>query len=271
MKCHYCGYQETPPALCPNCESEHIRQVGTGTQRVEELLQREFEGANIIRMDVDTTSRKGAHEKLLNDFGEGKGDILLGTQMIAKGLDFPNITLVGVLNADTMLNLPDFRSSERTYQLLTQVAGRAGRHEKEGQVIIQTYNPEHYAIKDVQQNDYLAFYRQEMEYRKLGKYPPYFFLINFTISHQEMKKVLEASKHIHQILLQHLSDKALVLGPSPAALTRINNEYRFQILIKYKSEPDLYQALQYLDDYYHEQYMKEKLALKIDIAPQMMM
>ncbi|WP_145467588.1 primosomal protein N' [Staphylococcus pettenkoferi] len=271
LKCHYCGYQETPPALCPNCESEHIRQVGTGTQRVEELLQREFEGANIIRMDVDTTSRKGAHEKLLNDFGEGKGDILLGTQMIAKGLDFPNITLVGVLNADTMLNLPDFRSSERTYQLLTQVAGRAGRHEKEGQVIIQTYNPEHYAIKDVQQNDYLAFYRQEMEYRKLGKYPPYFFLINFTISHQEMKKVLEASKHIHQILLQHLSDKALVLGPSPAALTRINNEYRFQILIKYKSEPDLYQALQYLDDYYHEQYMKEKLALKIDIAPQMMM
>lgn len=271
LKCHYCGYQETPPALCPNCESEHIRQVGTGTQRVEELLQREFEGANIIRMDVDTTSRKGSHEKLLNDFGEGKGDILLGTQMIAKGLDFPNITLVGVLNADTMLNLPDFRSSERTYQLLTQVAGRAGRHEKEGQVIIQTYNPEHYAIKDVQQNDYLAFYRQEMEYRKLGKYPPYFFLINFTISHQEMKKVLEASKHIHQILLQHLSDKALVLGPSPAALTRINNEYRFQILIKYKSEPDLYQALQYLDDYYHEQYMKEKLALKIDIAPQMMM
>lgn len=271
LKCHYCGYQETPPALCPNCESEHIRQVGTGTQRVEELLQREFEEANIIRMDVDTTSRKGAHEKLLNDFGEGKGDILLGTQMIAKGLDFPNITLVGVLNADTMLNLPDFRSSERTYQLLTQVAGRAGRHEKEGQVIIQTYNPEHYAIKDVQQNDYLAFYRQEMKYRKLGKYPPYFFLINFTISHQEMKKVLEASKHIHQILLQHLSDKALVLGPSPAALTRINNEYRFQILIKYKSEPDLYQALQYLDDYYHEQYMKEKLALKIDIAPQMMM
>lgn len=271
LKCHYCGYQETPPALCPNCESEHIRQVGTGTQRVEELLQREFEEANIIRMDVDTTSRKGAHEKLLNDFGEGKGDILLGTQMIAKGLDFPNITLVGVLNADTMLNLPDFRSSERTYQLLTQVAGRAGRHEKEGQVIIQTYNPEHYAIKDVQQNDYLAFYRQEMKYRKLGKYPPYFFLINFTMSHQEMKKVLEASKHIHQILLQHLSDKALVLGPSPAALTRINNEYRFQILIKYKSEPDLYQALQYLDDYYHEQYMKEKLALKIDIAPQMMM
>ncbi|ARD74238.1 primosomal protein N' [Staphylococcus xylosus] len=271
LKCHYCGHQEVPPNKCPNCESEHIRQVGTGTQRVEELLQEAFQEARIIRMDVDTTSRKGAHEKLLDDFGAGKGDILLGTQMIAKGLDFPNITLVGVLNADTMLNLPDFRASERTYQLLTQVSGRAGRHEKEGEVIIQTYNPEHYAIKDVQANDYTAFFNKEMNYRKMGKYPPYFFLINFTIAHKEMKKVMEASKHIHKILLQHLTNKALVLGPSPAALSRINNEYRFQILVKYKSEPALHEALKYLDDYYHDQYLKEKLSLKIDINPQMMM
>lgn len=271
LKCHYCGHQEVPPNQCPNCESEHIRQMGTGTQRVEELLQEAFQEARIIRMDVDTTSRKGAHEKLLNDFGSGKGDILLGTQMIAKGLDFPNITLVGVLNADTMLNLPDFRASERTYQLLTQVAGRAGRHEKEGQVLIQTYNPDHYAIKDVQENDYTAFFQKEMNYRKIGKYPPYFFLINFTIAHKEMKKVMEASKHIHKILLQHLTDKALVLGPSPAALSRINNEYRFQILVKYKREPALHEALKYLDVYYHDQYLKEKLSLKIDIAPQMMM
>ncbi|MEX6133721.1 primosomal protein N' [Staphylococcus saprophyticus] len=271
LKCHYCGHQEVPPNQCPNCESEHIRQMGTGTQRVEELLQEAFQEARIIRMDVDTTSRKGAHEKLLNDFGSGKGDILLGTQMIAKGLDFPNITLVGVLNADTMLNLPDFRASERTIQLLTQVAGRAGRHEKEGQVLIQTYNPDHYAIKDVQENDYTAFFQKEMNYRKIGKYPPYFFLINFTIAHKEMKKVMEASKHIHKILLQHLTDKALVLGPSPAALSRINNEYRFQILVKYKREPALHEALKYLDDYYHDQYLKEKLSLKIDIAPQMMM
>lgn len=271
LKCHYCGHQEVPPNKCPNCESEHIRQVGTGTQRVEELLQEAFQEARIIRMDVDTTSRKGAHEKLLDDFGAGKGDILLGTQMIAKGLDFPNITLVGALNADTMLNLPDFRASERTYQLLTQVSGRAGRHEKEGEVIIQTYNPEHYAIKDVQANDYTAFFNKEMNYRKMGKYPPYFFLINFTIAHKEMKKVMEASKHIHKILLQHLTDKALVLGPSPAALSRINNEYRFQILVKYKSEPALHEALKYLDDYYHDQYLKEKLSLKIDINPQMMM
>lgn len=271
LKCHYCGYEETPSNQCPNCESEHIRQMGTGTQRVEELLQQEFPDARIIRMDVDTTSRKGAHEKLLSDFEQGKGDILLGTQMIAKGLDYPNITLVGVLNADTMLNLPDFRASERTYQILTQVAGRAGRHEKEGQVIIQTYNPEHYAIQDVKQNNYLTFYQREMTYRKLGKYPPYYFLINFTISHKEMKKVMEASKHIHHILLQHLTSKSYVLGPSPAALFRINNEYRFQILVKYKREPELLTALQYLDDYYHEQYIKDKLSLKIDIDPQVMM
>ncbi|MBE5660513.1 primosomal protein N' [Staphylococcus sp. SS21] len=271
LKCHYCGYQETPPNKCPNCESEHIRQVGTGTQKVEELLQQEFEGARIIRMDVDTTSKKGAHEKLLTEFEKGNGDILLGTQMIAKGLDYPNITLVGVLNADTMLNLPDFRASERTYQLLTQVAGRAGRHEKAGQVIIQTYNPDHYSILDVQKNDYLTFYHQEMEYRKLGKYPPYYYLINFTISHKEMKKVMEASQHVHKILLQHLTEKALVLGPSPAALARINNEFRFQILVKYKSEPGLLQAIQFLDDYYHEKFIKEKLALKIDINTQMMM
>ena len=174
LKCHYCGYQENPPSQCPNCEGDHIRQVGTGTQRVEELLQQEFPHARIIRMDVDTTSRKGAHEKLLNDFEAGKGDILLGTQMIAKGLDYPNITLVGVLNADTMLNLPDFRASERTYQLLTQVSGRAGRHEKEGQVIIQTYNPDHYSIKDVKLNDYLSFIKRN-ELSKIRKYPPYYF------------------------------------------------------------------------------------------------
>ena len=271
LKCHYCGYQETPPNVCPSCESEHIRQMGTGTQRVEELLQREFETARIIRMDVDTTSKKGAHERLLNAFESGQGDILLGTQMIAKGLDYPNITLVGVLNADTMLNLPDFRSSERTYQLLTQVAGRAGRHDKPGQVIIQTYNPEHYAIQDVRDSDYETFYQKEMRYRQIGKYPPYFYLINFTISHQDMKKVLQATQHIHQILLQHLSDKAFVLGPSPAAIARINNAFRFQILVKYKHEPALFEALQYLEEYYYTQYLKDKLSLKIDINPQMMM
>ncbi|MDO5376606.1 MAG: primosomal protein N' [Staphylococcus rostri] len=271
LKCHYCGHHEPAPFQCPSCGSEHIRQMGTGTQRVEELIQERFPSARIIRMDVDTTSKKGSHEKLLKAFGDGKGDILLGTQMIAKGLDFPNITLVGVLNADTMLNLPDFRSSERTYQILTQVAGRAGRHEKKGEVIIQTYNPDHYAIQDVKANDYLSFYNKEMSFRQLAKYPPYFFLINFTITHEKMKVALQAASHVHQILLQHLTEKAFILGPAPAALSRINNEFRFQILLKYKSEPELIHALRYLDDYYHERYEQDKLALRIDIGPYMMM
>ncbi|AVQ32819.1 primosomal protein N' [Staphylococcus muscae] len=271
LKCHYCGYHEPAPFQCPSCGSEHIQQMGTGTQRVEELIQERFPSARIIRMDVDTTSKKGSHEKLLKAFGDGKGDILLGTQMIAKGLDFPNITLVGVLNADTMLNLPDFRSSERTYQLLTQVAGRAGRHEKTGEVIIQTYNPDHYAVQDVQANNYLAFYEKEMQFRQLAKYPPYFFLINFTVTHEKMKVALQAATHVHQTLLQHVTEKAFILGPAPAALSRINNEYRFQILLKYKHEPGLIDALRYLDDYYHERYEQEKLALRIDIGPYMMM
>ena len=147
MKCHYCGHEEGMPTICPECESDHIRFFGTGTQKVEEEIAKILPEARVIRMDVDTTSKKGSHERLLNAFGEGKADILLGTQMIAKGLDFPNITLVGVLSADTMLHLPDFRSSEKTFQLLTQVSGRAGRHQLPGEVVIQTYTPEHYSIE----------------------------------------------------------------------------------------------------------------------------
>lgn len=271
LKCHYCGYSEQMPQLCPSCESEHIRQMGVGTQKVEELIYETFENAKVIRMDVDTTSRKGAHERLLTAFGNQEANILLGTQMIAKGLDFENITLVGVLNADTMLNLPDFRSSEKTFQLLTQVAGRAGRHEKQGEVMIQTYNPDHYAILDVTKNDYLSFYQKEMKFRQIGKYPPYYYLVNLTISHVDKRKVLKASKHIHGILVQHLSTQSFVLGPSPSPLARINNQHRFQILIKFKNEPELLTALKYLDDYYHEQYLKDKLSLEIDINPQILM
>ena len=162
MKCHYCGYESGVPNTCPECESDHIRYFGTGTQKVEEELGKIFPEAKVIRMDVDTTSRKGSHEKLLTEFQEGHADILLGTQMIAKGLDFPNITLVGVLSADTMLHLPDFRSSEKTFQLLTQVSGRAGRHELAGEVVIQTYSPEHYSIELAGEQDYDRFYQHEM-------------------------------------------------------------------------------------------------------------
>lgn len=271
LKCHYCGYQEPAINICPSCGSEHIREMGVGTQKVEELLYQKFENAKVIRMDVDTTSRKGAHEKLLNQFKNGEANILLGTQMIAKGLDFPNITLVGVLNADTLLNLPDFRSSEKTYQLITQVSGRAGRSDKKGEVIIQTYNPDHYALQCAKKNDYQTFYETEMTFRKLAKYPPYFYMIHIGFQHESLNFVLKESKHIHKILLQSLTPRSYVLGPSPSPIARINNQYRFQILIKFKSEPALLKALNYLDDYYFELYQKEKFTLNIDINPYMMM
>ena len=175
MKCHYCGHQEAIPSSCPSCQSHKIRYVGTGTQKVEEELNEILPDAKVIRMDVDTTSRKGAHERLLDRFGNHEADILLGTQMIAKGLDFPNVTFVGVLNADTALGLPDFRAAENTFQLLTQVSGRAGRGTIEGDVIVQSHNPDHYAIQYAKKHDYENFYAREMKYRQLSDYSPYYF------------------------------------------------------------------------------------------------
>ncbi|EOL12761.1 primosomal protein N' [Enterococcus faecalis] len=239
MKCHYCGHEERIPYRCPNCGQDKIRYYGTGTQKVEEELQTLLPDSCILRMDVDTTRRKGAHEKILRTFGEGQADILLGTQMIAKGLDFPNVTLVGVLNADTALNLPDFRSSERTFQLLTQVSGRAGRAEKPGEVIIQSFNPEHYAIQLAKAQDYEDFYTKEMYIRHRGDYPPYYFTVQITASHPEEN---EAAKQMFQIatkLKQGLSPQAILLGPTPNAIMRVNNRYFYQVIIKYKQEPML--------------------------------
>ncbi|EEU75808.1 primosomal protein N' [Enterococcus faecalis] len=239
MKCHYCGHEERIPYRCPNCGQDKIRYYGTGTQKVEEELQTLLPDSRILRMDVDTTRRKGAHEKILRTFGQGQADILLGTQMIAKGLDFPNVTLVGVLNADTALNLPDFRSSERTFQLLTQVSGRAGRAEKPGEVIIQSFNPEHYAIQLAKAQDYEDFYTKEMYIRHRGDYPPYYFTVQITASHPEEN---EAAKQMFQIatkLKQGLSPQAILLGPTPNAIMRVNNRYFYQVIIKYKQEPML--------------------------------
>lgn len=185
MRCHYCGHEEPIPNRCPNCGGNKIRYYGTGTQKVEEELRELYPQARILRMDVDTTRRKGAHEQILQKFGAKEADILLGTQMIAKGLDFPEVTLVGVLNADTSLNLPDFRSSEHTFQLLTQVSGRAGRAEKAGEVVIQTFNPQHYAIELAKKQNYEQFYQQEMHVRHRGGYPPYYFTVKITASHPE--------------------------------------------------------------------------------------
>lgn len=244
MRCHYCGHEEKIPHRCPNCQSNKIRYYGTGTQKVEEELTQLFPEAAVLRMDVDTTRKKGAHEKILRDFGEKKASILLGTQMIAKGLDFPDITLVGVLNADTSLNLPDFRSGERTFQLLTQVSGRAGRADKLGEVVIQTFNPDHHAILLAQQQNYERFYQQEMFIRHETGYPPYFFTVKVVASHEKEEVAAKKMYQIHQRLQQVLSPQARMLGPTPSAILRIKNRYYYQLIIKYKQEPNLFPLLQ---------------------------
>ncbi|KQL54683.1 primosomal protein N' [Heyndrickxia shackletonii] len=271
MKCHYCGYEDLVPTTCPECNSEHIRYFGTGTQKVEEEIGKLLPEARVIRMDVDTTSRKGAHEKLLQQFQEGKADILLGTQMIAKGLDFPNITLVGVLSADTMLHLPDFRSSEKTFQLLTQVSGRAGRHELEGEVVIQTYTPEHYSIELAGTQDYNRFYKQEMIMRKIGSYPPFYYLALITVSHEELMKVVSTTEKITKFIRSKISEDSVILGPVTSPIPRINNRYRYQCLIKYKREPDLAKNLRLVLEHFGTSKQSEGLTISIDVNPYMMM
>jgi primosomal protein N' (replication factor Y) (superfamily II helicase) len=271
MKCHYCGHEEYVPKQCPECKSEHIRYFGTGTQKVEEELGKVLPEARVIRMDVDTTSRKGSHEKLLEAFQNGKADILLGTQMIAKGLDFPNITLVGVLTADTMLHLPDFRSSEKTFQLLTQVSGRAGRHELPGEVIIQTYSPEHYSVELSGKQDYDQFYQYEMMVRKTHRYPPFYYLSLITITHEELMKVVSITEKITKYLRSKLSNNAIVLGPVASPIPKINNRYRYQCLIKYKQEPELSNALKIILDQYQQEMASSGLQITVDLNPYILM
>lgn len=243
MRCHYCGHEEPIPKSCRNCGSTKIRFFGTGTEKVEQQLAEIIPEARVIRMDVDTTRRKGAHERLLAKFGNHDADILLGTQMIAKGLDFPDVTLVGVLNADTALELPDLRASERTFQLLTQVAGRAGRADKKGEVLIQTFNPDHYAIKLAQKQDYEDFFRKEMYLRHLGKYPPYYFTALISISDRDEKEALKSAYEMLNIIQPKVSSNAVILGPTAKSISKIKQKYYYQILIKYQKEPGLHNAL----------------------------
>ncbi|MGI8384515.1 primosomal protein N' [Robertmurraya sp. P23] len=271
MKCHYCGYESLVPTQCPECQSEYIRYFGTGTQKIEEELGKVLPEARVIRMDVDTTSKKGAHEKLLTDFGDGKADILLGTQMIAKGLDFPKITLVGVLSADTMLHIPDFRSSEKTFQLLTQVSGRAGRHELTGEVIVQTYTPEHYSIQFAAQQDYDLYYEREMQIRKLHHYPPFYYISLITVSHENLMKVVSVTEKITGYIRKSLSPEAIVLGPVASPIPRIKNRYRYQCLIKYKREPQLGRAIKTVLDQYQHESATTGLTISTDVNPYILM
>ena len=267
LRCHYCGYGEKVYDKCPSCSEESLNRLGVGTQKVEEELNNIFPSSKILRMDFDTTSKKGAHEKMIEDFKNQKYDILLGTQMVAKGLDFSQVTLVGVINADTSLNIPDFRSSENTFSLLSQVAGRSGRSEKTGKVIIQTFNPDHYAISMVKSYDYLGFYNREMYIRKQLKYPPYYYLCNIRVSGKDASYIFGEALKIKRSLDRNLNN-FIILGPSNSSVFRINNIYRYNIILKYKDDSLLYPLLEKIIEHYKS---ISKIKIDIDFNPSQML
>lgn len=262
LRCHYCGYATKRKKLCPKCQEE-FKDYGIGTEKVEEELKSLIKDAKIIRMDVDTTTTKNAHAKIINSFLEEKYNILVGTQMIAKGLDFPNVTLVGVLNADIGLNFPDFRSSETTFSLLNQVLGRSGRGNKEGKVLIQTFNPEHYAIAYTKNHDYLGFYNEEMKIRKILKYPPYYYICSIKIISKDYNLASKSSYDVVNYLKQNIKNE-IILGPSVCNVFKLNNNYRFQIIIKYK---DVNNILEYLNNIEHHYFNKKDIKVEIDFNP----
>lgn len=262
-RCHYCNYSVKNVDKCNVCGSSNIKEYGLGTEKLEEEIVRMF-SARVVRMDMDTTSKKGMHEKIIADFGNHKYDILLGTQMIAKGLDFPLVTLVGVINADSSLNVPDFRSAENTYQLLSQVAGRAGRGNLVGEVIIQSYNPEHYSITYAKKHDYLSFYKEEMSIRKLLNYPPYYYITLVNISSRNYEDGFKEANKIGEYLKRNLDKNTIVLGPSMANVFRINNVYHYQCIIKYKKDLLLNQVLTKLDEIYKS---NTKVQILLDVNP----
>ena len=261
-RCHYCGYAVKRHEECPSCHEKAIKTLGVGTEKIEEELNKLF-NARIIRMDLDTTNTKGAHEKIINAFRNHEYDILLGTQMIAKGLDFPLVTLVGVINADTSLMIPNFRSSEMTFQLLSQVAGRSGRSEREGSVIIQTYNKDHYAIKLAKTQDYQSFFKQEMMYRKKLFYPPYCYIVSIKVVSTDYELAKNESNSLAYKLKQNLKNTE-VLGPSIGSIFKVKNTYRFGITLKYKKEDNLYAFLDKILDYYKS---NTKITIEIDFNP----
>lgn len=236
LKCHYCGYEVWMPKNCPGCGSPYIAPFGTGTQKLEDMTRKTFPNARIIRMDADTTSTKGAHEEILQTFAEGDADILIGTQMIVKGHDFPKVTLVGIMAADLSLYVPDFRSGERTFELITQASGRAGRGDIPGDVVIQSYTPDHFAITAAADQDYEQFYRQEMLYRKMMAYPPAVGLVCITLSSKDEAALNRGMERLYrEILKEYCLDGVVFIGPVDASPYKVNDIYRKNLYIKHES------------------------------------
>ena len=263
LKCHYCGYSMVLPNKCSICGSDNLKDYGLGTEKLEETLNSLY-NARIVRMDVDTTSKKGQHQKIIDDFGEHKYDILIGTQMIAKGLDFPLVTLVGVVSIDSSLTSPDYRASENTFQLLSQVSGRAGRSESKGEVIIQTFNPDHYAITLAKNHDYIDFYKEEMKIRKMLKYSPYYYMVLVSITSKDYELGFKEANKIGSYIRNNINEDSIVLGPTMANMFKVNNIYHYQIIIKYRKDDSLMKVLKFIIDM---QVRNNKIDVSIDFNP----
>jgi primosomal protein N' (replication factor Y) (superfamily II helicase) len=243
LECHYCGSVQPIPKTCPKCDSKYVYFFGEGSEQLEERLRKEFPKARIARLDRDTTRTKRQYQETLGAFADGALDILVGTQMLAKGHDFHRVTLVGVISADSSLTMPDFRAAERTFQLMTQVAGRAGRGELPGRVLIQTFYPEHYAIQDAIKQDYIAFYERELHYRQVMAYPPFTSLANIIVRDSSLEKAITWSRELSEFLAPRNGDGMRVLGPASAPLAKLKSEYRFQFLLKSKRKAQLTRLL----------------------------
>ncbi len=269
LKCHYCNHAQYFPDKCPNCGFEGLKNSGTGTQKIEEYIGEIFQGYNIARIDSDVLVRKGEHIRLLDKFQKGEIDILVGTQMIAKGLDNPNVTLVGVISADASFNLPDYRASERGFQLLTQVAGRAGRGEFKGRVFFQTYNPEFYALESAKSQNYADFYKKEIASREDFDYPPFSQIIRIIMSSQNKFRAEKSAQEV-ALRLNTMIDKfgfkerLDVLGPTPCVIERINSQWRFQIIIKNKLEE---KGHQFVSSFLNKINAPKDIRMTIDVDP----
>lgn len=264
LRCHYCGYTVINSNVCPNCHEDAIRDYGLGTEKLESYIKELYPSYRIVRMDADTTTRKGSHEKIINDIENGEYDIIIGTQMISKGFDFKRVTLVGIINADESLNIPDFRSGENTFSLLSQVSGRAGRSDLPGSVVIQTFNPDNKTLNFVAKHDYMSNYKYEMDIRKKLKYPPYYYLVSLKVISKDYSSASKEATKVAEYLRKHLSNTTIILGPSTANVFKINNYYRFQIVIKYRFDDKLMGVLKFIDNQY---ILNKTTNIEIDIDP----
>lgn len=267
FSCHYCGFSKVREGICSKCGSDNVMDYGIGTERLVEEVERLIDGARVVRMDLDTTGRKGSHQRIIRQFDSGVYNVLVGTQMIAKGLDFPNVVLVGVISADSSLNVPDFRSSERTFELLTQVSGRSGRGVDAGEVIVQSFDTGHYSLEYARRQDYVGFYREEMKMRKVLKYSPYYYIVVVSVLSKDYKEGMREARKVGEYLRSKLDGEAIVLGPAMANVFKMNNVYRYKCTVKYRKSDKLEEVLTFIDGIYRD---NVRVSIEVDVGPSRM-